>query len=221
LDRTYGPRNKLSSLWSYRRTLAQHRSRVERSEAAYNLELAEWMLADFERKRGEALGIPALRVPPTWRAPRASPRVLLVATNRGSAADWPFERYLDWVRSFREAGHSVDLLLNGVDAPARKEALRASGWLDRGVGVVEEFARVRELIAYVAGCGLVVSSSTGPLHLAHAAGVPVLGIYPRAPRVQSFDRWRPDGYRHGAAIRYVEIGEAEAWTAAELAATLT
>jgi ADP-heptose:LPS heptosyltransferase len=72
------------------------------------------------------------------------------------------------------------------------------------VALQKSFATVRELIVFLSKAQLVVSSSTGPLHIAHAAGVEVLGLYP-TKRVESFDRWRPDGFWHQAPVSLIEF----------------
>lgn len=203
LRQTLGPRTKLWALWNLSHSIAQHRSRVEKSEMEYNLDLVRALVRQVGGESVDFEGLAALQVPTTWVAPRPSPDLVIVASNRGSARDWPLGRYLEKAREALDAGRSVDLLLSGDDATEKKAALSAERGLER-LGVVGSFARVRELVAYLAGAKEVISSSTGPLHIAHAAGVPVVGIYPRE-RVQSFDRWRPHGYWHDASVRFCEI----------------
>lgn len=203
IRQSFGPRSRLSAIFAYRRTLAQHRSRVEKSEARYNVDLAaaflEWRGVPTPNFRG----LPALAVPPEFAAPMIAPDVVIAVSNNGSAHNWPLERYVDLARARLAEGRAVDFLVSGIDALARQRALESSGLTQEGVRIVPPFPRVGDLIAYLAAAREVVSSSTGPLHLAHAAGVPVLGIYPTRPRVQSFARWRPDGYWHGAPLRYL------------------
>lgn len=203
LRQSVGPRTKLWALWNLKYSIAQHRSRVEKSEMEYNLDLARALVRKLGRENADFVGLPALKVPPTWVAPRPSPDLVLVASNRGSARDWSLQRYLETAREALRAGKSVDLLLSGDDAPEKRAALAHEKDLE-ALGVVGSFARLRELVAYLVGAREVISSSTGPLHIAHAAGVPVLGLYPRE-RVQSFDRWRPHGYWHDASVRFCEI----------------
>lgn len=204
LSETLGPRSKLSALWSYSRSVAQHRSRVQKSEMEYNLDLARAFLAQYKIFLPEFRGLPALKVPPQWKAPVDSPDLVLVVANRGSAANWPIERYAEWGLKARSEGRSVDFLASGIDAEERRQALRELGAEKAGARVLADFKGIEELIAYIAGAKEVVSSSTGPLHIAHAAGVQVTGIYP-IKRVESFDRWRPHGYWHAAPVRYLEI----------------
>ncbi len=206
LKRRFGPFSKLTTYLHYGKGIRQHRSRVTKSEMAYNLDLARGLLAWMGLSAPAFQPLPALRLPEGWRAPRPSPDWVAVLSSGGSARNWAVGDYLTWLAEHRRPGESLDFLVQGVDAAERLAALQASGILaEPGVGLVESFSEVRELIAYLAGAGQVLSSSTGPLHIAHAAGVPVYGIYPDQPRVESFARWKPDGYGHGAEVTLVPI----------------
>lgn len=204
LKKTLGPRTKLWALWALKKSISQHRSRVKKSEMAYNIDLAGALLEWQNINRPDFAGIPALRIPPKWESPRSSPDWVLVVSNRGSAQDWPLESYLAFAEEKKAQGRSVDLLVSGNDAAPKLEILDKKNL--QGIGIVPAFSKLSELIAYLAGAKNVLSSSTGPLHIAHAAGVPVTGIYPKT-KLQSFSRWRPDGYWHSAPLRFIEIQE--------------
>ncbi len=200
LTKTLGPRTKLHALWSFKKSIAQHRSRVEKSEMAYNLDLATNLMKWLGIAPPEWIGLSALKIPPNWHSPRPSPDLILVVSNKGSATNWPVEKYIEVAKENKNK--TVEFLVSGSDASVRKQSL-----LDGGISaekIVGDFLKLHELIAYLAAAKEVISSSTGPLHIAHAAGVPVLGVFPR-DRVQSFKRWRPDGYWHESTVKYVEI----------------
>ncbi len=208
LKRRFGPYSRLTTYFGYHRGLRQHRSRVAKSEMAYNLDLARALIAWAGLPVPAFEPLPALRVPADWRAPRPSPDWVAVLSSAGSAGNWPVERYLAWLAQHRAPDSSLDFLVQGVDAAERRERLEESGILSEpGVGMVDGFQTVRDLIAYLAGAGQVLSSSTGPLHIAHAAGVAVWGLYPSAPLVETFARWKPDGYGHGAPVTLVSIDD--------------
>lgn len=222
LARSFGPRSKLSALWSYSRTLRQSRKCSVKSEMTYNVELAaaclRWLgVEDIP----EFKGLPALRVPLRWEWAGAKPDLVVVVSNAGSAANWPLEKYIEIIRGGLAAGQRVEVLATGNDAEVRRKALCQSGVCveeadpsaasstakrpARRALLRGNFASVGRLIGYLAAAGEVVASSTGPLHLAHAAGVPVFGIYPTEPKQETFTRWRPDGYWHAAPVRYAEF----------------
>jgi len=206
LNRSFGPYSKLGSYFVYRQGIRQRRSRVAMSEMAYNLELARGLLRWAGRPEPRAQALPSLAVPARWRSPRPSPAGVAVIASGGSAQNWPVARYLQWLGRHRAPEESLDFLVVGIEAEQRLAELRDSGILEQpGVGLVESFPAVSALIAYLAGAGQVLSSSTGPLHIAHAAGVPVYGIYPKRPRVESFARWKPDGFGEGAPVTLVPL----------------
>lgn len=206
LIQTFGPRPKLSALFGYTKTLSQHRSRVLKSETRYNLDLAESFLEWRKVPAPEFRGLPKLKVPPVWlAASQKAADLVIVVSNSGSASNWPLERYLDLTRQALAEGRAVDLLVSGLDADERAAAIERAGLGSPRLRVFRGFSRVAELIAYLSTAGEVWSSSTGPLHIAHAAGVPVMGIYPTKPRQETFARWRPDGYWHDAPVKFVEF----------------
>jgi len=108
-----------------------------------------------------------------------SPVVGLVVRTSLPAKDWPLERYPDLIGQLRARGYRV-VLLGG---PSGEEA-RDAAWILRQVGtelVLDGRAdSVRELLWKIDGIDLMVSPDTGPLHLAHALGVPVIGLFGRS-----------------------------------------
>lgn len=204
--RRFGPYSRLTTYLRYSKGIRQHRSRVAKSEMAYNLDLARGFLTWLGLEVPAFQPLPALTLPAEWSSPCPSPDWVAVLSSGGSARNWSVSDYLAWLAEHRQADESLDFLVQGVDAEERRRLLDASGILEQpGVGLVESFGQVRELIVYLAGAKQVLSSSTGPLHIAHAAGVAVFGLYPEEPRVETFARWKPDGFGHGAAVTLVPI----------------
>jgi ADP-heptose:LPS heptosyltransferase len=202
---TLGPRTRINALWTYRRSLAQHRSRVEKSEMAYNVDLARTWILSHGLTLPTFRGLPALEVPKDWRSPLPGAKLLIVASNGGSAHNWPMAKYLDVARSALDRDQkSVQFLIHGNDAELRRQQFLDSDLVGRAA-LLPSFARLEELVAHIASCGEIFSSSTGPLHIAHAAGRPVTGLYPKSPLVQSFARWRPDGFWHSAPVSWIHL----------------
>jgi ADP-heptose:LPS heptosyltransferase len=202
---TLGPRTRLDALWKYRRSIAQHRSRVEKSEMAYNVDLARAWLSTHGLALPSFRGLPGLVVPKDWSSPQSGADLLIVASNGGSAHNWPMEKYLEVARvALDRDKKSVQFLIHGNDAEIRKQQFLQSGLAGRAE-LLPSFDRLEELVAHIASCGEILSSSTGPLHIAHAAARPVTGLYPRSPLVQSFARWRPDGFWHSAPVTWIHL----------------
>lgn len=202
IQHSMGPRSKISALWSYKKSLAQHRSRVEKSEMEYNLDLAQAFLKWHAGVERPFVGLSALKVPSEWRCSVDSPDWCFVALNRGSAENLSLSELQALALDPLQQGLRVDILVSGEnEAAIREELLRGPLARFANFRVQGSFPSIRELIAYLAPLKKLVASSTGPLHLAHAAGVPVLGYYPRA-RVRSFKRWRPHGFWHSSPVEF-------------------
>ena len=105
-----------------------------------------------------------------------SPVIGLVLGSNVASKDWPAERYTELCRGLADAYDPTILLIGGPGARERAVAehvLKHS----RSAPISTLADDVRKMMWTVAGCDLVISPDSGPLHLAHAMGVPVVGLY--------------------------------------------
>ena len=88
---------------------------------------------------------------------------------------WPADRFGRLARAIRErhGWPSIVAWGPGEEALARAVVDEAG----RGVAAAAPPTSLGDLLALLAGAGLVVSGDTGPLHLAAALGRPVVGLY--------------------------------------------
>ena len=131
------------------------------------------------------------------------PIVGLVLGTANPAKDWPTDRYVSLARSLEaEFGFHV-LLLGG---PGEAEQMTARVILgDGGVARSALSSSVRQLIWSIRGCDLVISPDTGALHIAHAMGIPVIGLYGHT------NPWRVGPHKKYQDLivdRYTDPGEA-------------
>jgi lipopolysaccharide heptosyltransferase II len=118
---------------------------------------------------------------------------LLVHPGSGGSADrWPLEQFLKMADQVKHQG--IQVVVSGSQAEAI-EIEQACRRLSIQVSMVAGDTDLRTLSAILEQARLVVSNSTGPLHLAAAVGTPVVGLYP-GKRVMSPQRWGPVGDRH-------------------------
>ena len=123
-------------------------------------------------------------------SPEGVPVIGIHPGNGGNAPNWTAERYGALARRLQDRhgakivvtgsateGHLARTILSFLDGPA----LSLAGRLSLG-----------ELIAVIGEMDLLVSSSTGPMHLAGALGVPTVSIFCPLP-ARSPQRWRPLG----------------------------
>jgi heptosyltransferase I len=127
----------------------------------------------------------------------------LVLGTASPAKDWPADRYVSLARSLEaEFGFGV-LLLGG---PGKAEQATARAILDDGGGTRSALSNsVRQLIWSIRGCDLIISPDTGALHIAHAMGIPVIGLFGHTNpwRVGPYER-----YQDLIVDRFTDSGEA-------------
>ncbi len=92
------------------------------------------------------------------------------------AKDWSTDRYLALAHAL-EAEFGFKVLLVGGPGEAERTTARAILSDGRGSARSALSDSVRQLIWSIRGCDLVISPDTGALHIAHAMGVPVIGLF--------------------------------------------
>lgn len=131
------------------------------------------------------------------------PKAAVVLATANPKKDWPAERYPPLVEALeREYGLQV-LLVGGPSATERAVAARVAEEADASpVNALGD--DVRRLLWLVDGSALTVSPDTGPLHVAHALDVPVVGLFGHT------NPWRTGPYRRYRELvidRYLDPGE--------------
>ena len=120
-----------------------------------------------------------------------APVVGLVLGSNVVRKDWPAERCADLADALADRHGATVLLVGG---PAERERAAADLIHDRArsAPISTLVDDVRRMMWTVVGCDLLVSPDSGPLHLAHALGVPVVGLYGHTnpARVGPYDRFR-------------------------------
>lgn len=200
-----GPATKLAQLL-YTHRLVQRRSRSEKPEWVYDLELAARLLDDCGREAAELDGPPWLRVPPERAAAaeralrerhgldRGLVLVLVHPGSGGSAPNLSLEQYAALCRALESrAGHAL-VISAGPGEEARAEEL-ARSLAGLAVCVHRSEEGLARFVDLVAAADLFVAGSTGPLHLAGALDRPTAAFYPR--------------HRSGSRLRWQTLNRAE------------
>lgn len=195
IPRRYGPWSKPASWLLLNRGTWQRRSRGGRHEADLNLgllgrlpgigplqpaapvlHLSEAALAAGRAFRREA-------------APGARVVAFVHPGSGGSALDWPAARFAEAASTLAGLpGWRVFVTGQGADATAVR-AMQAAG-LDPRVGNLLDRYALPEFLGVLSAGDVFIGPSTGPLHLAGALGLGVVGLYPPAPAM-SPRRWGP------------------------------
>lgn len=131
------------------------------------------------------------------------PLVGIVLATANRAKDWPAVRYPALVDALsEELGCQVALI--GGPSNAEREAAEEIRKHARTQPVFSLGDSVRRMMWMVGGVDLLISPDTGPLHIAHALGTPVIGMFGHT------NPWRVGPYRdfHDLMIdRYTDPGD--------------
>jgi heptosyltransferase I len=104
------------------------------------------------------------------------PLCAVVAGTSKPEKNWPVERYAELLNVI-EGDFGLQPVLVGGPSAYERERAAAIVRLTRAHPRNELCSDLRRLVYLVAGSALVVSPDTGPLHIARALDVPVVGLY--------------------------------------------
>lgn len=190
----------------YNRRVTQRRSRSEKPEYAYNLDLVEYLLQALGSK-GVDNPAPYWPVPTTQRdalrqrladtlqLPLTQPWVFLHAGSGGSAVNLDMGQYVDLIRELQKRWvFPVAPAWVLTAGPGElDQAKRIQTELGDAVGIVRCHSGsdgLGEFAMSLCAADLFVAGSTGPLHMAATLDVPTVGFFP-ARRSATALRWRP------------------------------
>jgi ADP-heptose:LPS heptosyltransferase len=186
-----GPASKIYSLLLNRRVW-QHRSEGKRHEADYNLELLAPLGIPFQRVTTRFVLTPEEKtegrgILESYRISFKRPIVCLHPGSGGSSARWPLNHFMELGDRLQEAG--CDVVVTGgpgethqtimIDQMKRVPVFIAAGSIS-----------TRQFASILSHVDLMVSNSTGPLHMAVALGTPTVSVYSPIPTCHP-RRWGP------------------------------
>lgn len=195
----YAPATKLAQFF-YNRRIPQRRSRSEKPEYEYNLDLVKAFLAGQGIADIQPVAPPYLRFPEKeiqaleeefrrgQRIPSADRLIFLHSGHGGSANNLSLEQYAALARALAALPHVHLVLTAGPGEEARAQKLS-----DQLVGVAHSIAQSADgLVAFAKRlqfADLFISGSTGPLHIAGTLNRPTAAFYPRR-RSSTALRWQ-------------------------------
>ncbi|MCP4571106.1 MAG: glycosyltransferase family 9 protein [bacterium] len=196
IRRRYGPWSRFSSWFLLNRGVRQARSRRDRHESRYSLDLVRGLAPavppDPEPARLRLSGEQQAAAAAFRAGPAAGADVVAFVHpgSGGSALDWAPENFVQVANGLaRRPGWRVFLTGSGADvdrlAPVRDR-------LAPEVGNLQDSCELREFMSVLAAGDLFVGPSTGPLHMAAALDLAVVGLYPPVPTMAPV-RWGPRG----------------------------
>ena len=175
----------------FNRRVYEHRKTVEKHESQYNLSLLRPLGIEVKEPEFPRLVVAQAEKQSAremWNQlglRSQKPLAILHPGSRGSARDWNVERFVELALELRNRYFQVVMTGGtGEEALVKEAAQRANA-----ISVAGSMS-LKQLAAFIQTASVFVSNSTGPLHIAAAVGVPVVGFFPPVP-VMSAKRWGP------------------------------
>jgi len=120
--------------------------------------------------------------------------------SKGSAREWGLDNYASLIGLLPE--DSFRIFLTGTEEEGKAFRPALSGLSSHYTDLSGKM-RLEELIAFISKADALLAASTGPLHIAAAAGIHALGIYPPI-RPMHPGRWAPLGKKTKVFVKEVE-----------------
>jgi len=188
------PATKLAQFF-FNRRIVQRRSRVEKPEWAYNLDLGKALMRNVTYTFPRPLfWVPEeiLGETPIATLLRSREGQKLVAFHPGSGGssdgNLAIEDYLRLARIASQISGVRVVFTFGPDDQAALRQIRES--LNFEADIVQDFPSLWVFCAFIQKCTLFVSTSTGPMHLAGAVNTRTLSFF-GASLFASCKRWKP------------------------------
>ena len=168
-------------------------------EAQLNVKLLK-SLRDFNSLENEVL-LSDLHQYIGWRKERQSTfdnflggphfNLVLHMKSKGSAKEWALQNYLELIKSLDP--HKFRILISGTldEGNLIKQELPEIFEQEHVIDTTGAFS-LEEFVDFIGQVDGLVACSTGPLHIASAAGVRCLGLYPQQKPMHA-GRWAPIG----------------------------
>jgi heptosyltransferase-3 len=171
----------------------EHRKNAEKHEAEYNLSLAKAVGCKLPEKLEAQLVITeqekqiAQALCQKLGLKNSDQLVFLHPGSGGSARDWKPEHFAQLAVELKKKGYQVVITGGKTEETLVHHVAREAA---NGVKFFVSTLNLKEFAAFIQTAKLFVANSTGPLHIAAAVGIPVIGFYPPV-RAMSPKRWGP------------------------------
>lgn len=116
-------------------------------------------------------------------------KLIIHPKSKGSAREWSLQNYSDLISLL--SPDKVEIFISGTSADGILLADFLNLHQDRVVNLCGKLTLL-EFIRFMSTCDALLACSTGPLHLAAAAGINAIGIYPPMRPIHP-GRWAPIG----------------------------
>lgn len=183
----------------YNRKLFEHRKYALKHESEYNIDLLKTIAKEakynknfyFNYSKEEKQKLEEKLM--NFNIGLSEKYIILHPGSKGSAKDWPVEKFKLYAGSLLKEYGNIKIALTGI----KEEENILNGIFDSIPDVLKNKAVVlcgllnlKELMIFIDCSLLFVSNSTGPIHIAGALNKNIIGFYPnKAPMTEK--RWKP------------------------------
>lgn len=187
-----GVRSKWHSFVFLNKSVRQKRSRAEKHEAHYGLELVEVATnKKFEFENLKPLKLSSGLAATDLQKWNLENYIVVHPGMAGSALNWPIPKYIEFIREISKS--TMVIVTCGPLDQKFVDPIKTEFKNQSQVKVLEGL-NLKELMLVLENAQGVLAPSTGVLHLAASTGVPSLGIYSPVG-VERAIRWGPRGIR--------------------------
>lgn len=165
IKKRVAPATKIAQLF-FNKRLKQRRSRVEKTEWQYNLDLGLKLFPDLKLTFSK----PLLNI----QAPKEKKVVFHPGFGGSSDGNLSLDDYINLARTLENSEYKA-LFTFGPDDTQSKEYIKAH--LDFDAEIIDSKMSLYEFTQFISSCYLFVSTSTGPMHLAGAVNTKTLSFF--------------------------------------------
>ncbi|MFM1914345.1 MAG: hypothetical protein RLZZ531_14 [Bacteroidota bacterium] len=125
---------------------------------------------------------------PTWLPQSNENTIILHPKSKGSAIEWPIEKYMELATKLAEAGKTV--CFTGTE----HEGLLFRAFIPMHERIIDTTGKLtlEQLIAFISKSKALVACSTGPYHIAGLSGIHAIGLFSMRRPIDP-GRWRAIG----------------------------
>jgi heptosyltransferase-2 len=171
-----GPATKLAQIF-LTNTLLQHRSKVDRHEVDYNLDLAEVLGAKPIRQSEIYIPDEIIKRVNDIFSELRTPIVGIQPGSGGSARNWRPERYGELANKIIYETGATTFIIGGPGEEGLVDRVADKGDYKGRVLKYIGYHGLKELAGVISKFSVMVGPSTGPVHIASAVGTPVVSLY--------------------------------------------
>ncbi|HLT24561.1 MAG TPA: glycosyltransferase family 9 protein [Ignavibacteria bacterium] len=179
---------------TYNKRVSQHRSRCEKNEADYNLDLLDAIVDGVKYDKKYKFRFSDAEVEKFWVHANLynifsdDKYVIIHPGSGGSAKDLPMDKFAAIAERICELYPEYKIVITGTEA----ESILADEIMNEGCINMSGKLTLRELMMLINGCALFLANSTGPIHIAGAMDKEIIGFYPNSKPINA-TRWGPPG----------------------------